>query len=33
MQTSKKHLGESLGMVLLFATACVGMITLMSQMG
>lgn len=33
MQTSKKHLGESLGMVVLLATACMGLVTIMSRMG
>lgn len=32
MQTSKKHLGQSVGMALLLATACAGLVTLMSQM-
>jgi hypothetical protein len=33
MQASKKHLGESFAMVLLLATACAGLVTLMAQMG
>jgi hypothetical protein len=32
MQSSNKHLGQSLGMVALFALTCVGFITLISQM-
>jgi hypothetical protein len=33
MQTSKKHLGESVGMGLLFAAACVGLVAMMSSLG
>ncbi len=32
MQTSKKHLGESFALVLLLATACAGLVMMMSQM-
>jgi hypothetical protein len=33
MQTSKKHLGQSVGMAVLFAMACMGMVTFMSRLG
>lgn len=32
MQTSKKHLGESFALVMLLATACAGVVAMMSQM-
>ena len=33
MQTSKKHLGQSFGMVVLLAGACAGLVALMAQIG
>ncbi|BAY57895.1 hypothetical protein NIES2135_47670 [Leptolyngbya boryana NIES-2135] len=33
MQTSKKHLGQSVGMAVLFAMACMMLVTFMSRMG
>jgi hypothetical protein len=31
MQPTQKHLGQSFGMVLLFAVTCVGLIAMMSR--